>query len=272
MERLRRTALLAALGCMPALAGCVTLAEFDKLEHEVAVLKQGRGPAGRQNQTMADLTVEIEELRAQLASLEGRVDEAEHRAENALSEARAARQEASGGGPLGAAPAPGTVPGSAPGPDAGGRTPQAPASVDPSTLPEGAAGQPVAADEVQAYREAYAAWRAGDTQACIDRFQQFLQTHASSAYADDAAFWMADCYFKRGDYQLAILRFDDVPRMYPTGNKAADALYRQGEALIRLGPSYAKAARRAFERVVQEYPDSPRVPAAKRQLEALRTG
>jgi tol-pal system protein YbgF len=261
MGRLRRAAAaLVALGIAPALAGCVTLAEFDKLEHEVAVLKQGRGPAGRQSQTMADLSVEIEELRAQVAGLEGRIDEAEHRAESALAEARAARQEASGG----AAPAPA--------PDLGNRGPQAPASVDPASLPEGATGQPVAANEVEGYRQAYAAWRAGDTQACIDRFQQFLQTYPSSAYADDAAFWMADCYFKRGEYQLAILRFDDVPRMYPTGNKAADALYRQGEALIRLGPSYAKAARRAFERVIQEYPDSARVPEAKRQLEALRTG
>ena len=267
MERLRRTAVgLVALGCLPGLAGCVTLAEFDKLEHEVAVLQKARGPAGRQSQTMADLSVEIEELRAQVASLEGRIDEAEHQAESALSEARAARQEAAGGGAVGPGPGPG------PGPEACSRAPQAPASVDPSTLPEGAAGQSVAANEVQGYREAYAAWRAGDTQACIDRFQQFLQTYPSSAYADDAAFWMADCYFKRGEYQLAILRFDDVPRMYPTGNKAADALYRQGEALIRLGPSYSKAARRAFERVVQEYPDSPRVPEAKRQLEALRTG
>jgi tol-pal system protein YbgF len=267
MERLRRTALgLVALGCLPGLAGCVTLAEFDKLEHEVAVLQKARGPAGRQSQTMADLSVEIEELRAQVASLEGRIDEAEHQAESALSEARAARQEAAGGGAVGPGPGPG------PGPELGGRATQAPASVDPSTLPEGAAGQSVGANEVQGYREAYAAWRAGDTQACIDRFQQFLQTYPSSAYADDAAFWMADCYFKRGEYQLAILRFDDVPRMYPTGNKAADALYRQGEALIRLGPSYSKAARRAFERVVQEYPDSPRVPEAKRQLEALRTG
>ena len=254
----RAAAGLVALGLVPGLAGCVTIAEFDKLEHEVAVLKQGRGPAGRQSQTMADLSVEIEELRAQLASLEGRIDAAEHQAESALAEARAARRDAAGG----AAPGPG--------PQLGGT--QAPASVDPSTLPEGAGGQAVAANEVQSYREAYGAWRAGDTQACIDRFQQFLQTYPSSAYADDAAFWMADCYFKRGEYQLAILRFDDVPRMYPTGNKAADALYRQGEALIRLGPSYSKAARRAFERVIQEYPDSPRVPEAKRQLEGLRTG
>jgi tol-pal system protein YbgF len=244
---------LAALAFVPGLAGCVTIAEFDKLQHEVAMLKQSRGPGGKQSQTMADLSVEIEELRAQVASLEGRIDEAQHQAQGALEEARAARRDAAGG-PGGAVPGP------------------APASVDPSTLPEGAGGQAVPANEVQSYREAYGAWRSGDTQACIDRFQQFLQTYPSSAYADDAAFWMADCYFKRGEYQLAILRFDDVPRMYPTGNKAADALYRQGEALIRLGPSYAKAARRAFERVIQEYPDSPRVPEAKRQLEGLRTG
>jgi tol-pal system protein YbgF len=248
-----------ALGSAAALAGCASVADVRKLEHEVAVLKQGRGPAGKQSQTLADLAVELDELRQQVATLEGRLDGAEHQAASALAEARSARQQASGG----------AVPGPGPGAPPGG---QSPASVDPSTLPEGAAGQPVAANEVQGYREAYGAWRAGDTQACIDRFQQFLQTYPSSAYADDAAFWMADCYFKRGEYQLAILRFDDVPRMYPTGNKAADALYRQGEALIRLGPSYSKAARRAFERVIQEYPDSPRVPEAKRQLEALRTG
>ncbi len=262
LGRLRVVAALFALGCLPWLPGCATVGDVRRLEHEVAVIKQGRGPAGRQSQTMADLSVELDELREQIASLEGRIDQAEHQAQSALSEARAARQQAAGG----AAPLPG------PPVESAGSGMQAPASVDPSTLPEGAAGQPVAANEVQGYREAYAAWRAGDTQACIDRFQQFLQTYASSAYADDAAFWMADCYFKRGEYQLAILRFDDVPRMYPTGNKAADALYRQGEALIRLGPSYSKAARRAFERVIQEYPESPRVPEAKRQLEALGTG
>ena len=59
---------------------------------------------------------------------------------------------------------------------------------------------------------------------------------------------------------------------YPTGNKAADALYRQGEALLRLGPGYGKAAGKAFERVLREYPDSARAPEAKRQLGLLGSG
>ena len=52
-------------------------------------------------------------------------------------------------------------------------------------------------------------------------------------------------------------------------DKAPDALYRQGEALLRLGPKYGSAAETAFERLINEYPDSPRVAEAKRQLELL---
>ena len=48
-------------------------------------------------------------------------------------------------------------------------------------------------------------------------------------------YWIADCYFKQGNFSAAVLRFDDVARQYPTGDKAADALYRQGEALLRHG-------------------------------------
>jgi tol-pal system protein YbgF len=239
------------------LSGCATLANQRKLEHEVAVLKKRVGPGGTQRQHMADLAMEFDEMRDAIARLEGRLDLAEHQAQRALAEARAARQQAVGSASVGP-----------------GVPPAGPGSDLPGTAATQATGPAVTGDpaEVQAYRDAHAAWRAGDTQACIDRFQQFLQTYASSAHADDAAFWMADCYFKQGDYRAAVLRFDDVASGYPTGDKAADALYRQGEALMRLGPGYAKAAQRAFERVVEEYPESPRVPEARRQLEVLGTG
>jgi TolA-binding protein len=83
---------------------------------------------------------------------------------------------------------------------------------------------------------------------------------------------LADCHFKQGDFKTAVLRFDDVVNRYPTGNKAADALYRQGEALLRMGPGYGNAAGKAFERVLKEYPDSARAAEAKRQLDLLKSG
>ena len=143
-------------------------------------------------------------------------------------------------------------------------------SADPvgEVAPDEAAS--VESEEVLAYREAHAAWRAGDSEACIDRFAEFLQNYPSSEYADDATYWLADCYFKQGNFSAAVLRFDDVARQYPSGNKAADALYRQGEALLRMG--HGKAAGNAFEKVLQDYPDSARAPEAKKQLDLLGSG
>ncbi len=233
--------------------GCVSVAEFRKLEYEVNRLKARTSPTAEGGARVADVATDVDDLRQALAELRGRVEEAEHQATTALEEARAARREAA----VGAAPG---APGAAAVPGVG---------EDPSSAGEGAAG---GSDELRSYREAYNAWRADDNQGCIDRFRQFLQTYPSSEYADDAAYWMADCYFKQGDYQTAILRFDDVAGRYPKSDKAAEALYRQGEALLRLGPRYGKAAEKAFERVVKEYPESARAEEARRQLEALGAG
>ena len=138
--------------------------------------------------------------------------------------------------------------------------------------PAGAKLDGANAKELEEYRFARSAWSDGDPDACIDRFRNFLQTYPSSNYAENASYWMADCYFKRGDYKTAVLRFDDVVARYPSGKRAPDALYRQGEALLRLGPGYGKAAGKAFERVIQEYPESARAEEARKQLDVLGNG
>jgi tol-pal system protein YbgF len=178
----------------------------------------------------------------------------EHQSQTALQEAKAARLDAASPG----APAVDTQPATDPG------VPAAPGEAN--------APPPSASTELRAYRDAYNTWRTDDYGTCIDRFREFLQTYPSSDYADDASYWMADCYFKQGDYQTAILRFDDVAGRYPDSGKAPDALYRQGEALLRLGPRYGKAARKAFERVINEYPNSPRAEQAEKQLEMIGPG
>ena len=110
-------------------------------------------------------------------------------------------------------------------------------------------GEGVTSEEVDAYQKALTAWRGEDHKLCIDRFRKFLQTYPASAYADDGAYWMADCHFKQGDYRVAVLRFNDVVRVYPGGNKAPDALFRQGESLLKLGPGFYKRAEEAERRL-----------------------
>lgn len=293
----RRTAWSAMAGALALVfaTGCVSVAEHRKLERDVRKLKQGQGDRSARSD-IADLSSQIDALREDLKRLEGRLDEVSHESKRALSESQRARKEAAsvvaasipaveGEPPPGGELAPGDEPA------AGEPLPLG--AHEPATMqPEAGASRAEAQDderveaeaeaegappagksaEVSAYREAYAAWRSEDDATCIDRFRQFLQTYPSSGYADDAAYWMADCYFRQGDYRTAVVRFDDVVTRYPQGNKAADALYREGEALVRLGPSYTKAARKAFERVVREYPESGRAKEAQNQLKLLGTG
>jgi len=236
---------------LPLLTGCVTVAEFRKVQRDVIDLKRNQAQSGSAapNERVAELAVRLDALEQQDEQLRGRLEVAEHRASEALREARAARQEVATGAVAPAAAAPGE------GAELGS---------------EGAAGGNTSiAEELAAYKAARSLWSSSEWEACVDRLGEFLQTHPSSVYADDAAYWRADCYFQQGNYKKAILRFDDVVTRYPNGNKAADALYREGEALLRLGPAYNTAARKAFERVLSEYPDSDRAAEAKQQLELL---
>jgi tol-pal system protein YbgF len=242
---------IVASAVAPLLVGCVTVAEFRKLDRRISKLEGGGAATGGEERTrLADLAAQLDGIEGEIERLNGRLEVAEHRVDEALKEARAARAEASAAA-ASAAPSE-SQEGAPPAPD------------------EGAEG--TSSRELEAYRAARAAWSEGDAEACIDRFRNFLQTYASSTYAENAAYWMADCYFKRGDYRTAVLRFDDVVVRYPTGKRAPDALYRQGEALLRLGPGYGKAAGKAFERVIEEYPDSARAPEAEKQLELLGSG
>jgi len=233
-----------ALPLVMAVAACTTTAEHRKLERRVMELQRSGGVGGAAGSRLAELGTQLDKLEARLASLQGRLEVVEHQVGEALEESKAARLAA----------------------QAGGGAPEASAEGEAS---QAAPPAPVSAEIVE-YRTAYAKWRAGDGPACVEHFQKFVKTYPTSDHADDATYWMGDCYFKQGNFSAAVLRFDDVARQYPGGNKAPDALYRQGEALLRMG--HGEAASQAFQKVLRDYPDSARVPEAKRQLELLGSG
>jgi tol-pal system protein YbgF len=236
---------------LPLLTGCVTVADFRKVQRDVVDLKRNSAQSGGEapRERLAELAARIDALEQEAELLRGRLEVTEHRVGEALNEARAARLEGANGAVESGAVHPGE-------------------GAEPAS--GGIGGENTAvSEELAAYKAARATWSSSDWDACVDRLGEFLQTYPSSVYADDAAYWRADCYFQLGNYKKAILRFDDVVARYPNGNKAADALYREGEALLRLGPAYNTAARKAFERVLDEYPDSDRAAEAGQRLKLL---
>jgi len=251
-SRTRFWAAIVVTGLTSSLLGCVTQGDFRTLEERV--LAQGQRSETRPNPSkqIAQLSAEIDALREEQRKLGGEVEVARKKADRALEEARKARQQV-------AAQSAGLA-------TMGGAL----AETADDDFPAEDSG--VSSKEVAAYQKALEAWRGDDHKLCIDRFRNFLQSFPQSAYADDGAYWLADCHFKQGDYKAAVLRFNDVVQVYPAGNKAADALYRQGESLLKLGPGFHDAARTAFEQVVTDYPDSARAREAQKQLSVLGSG
>ncbi|MGH0038021.1 MAG: tol-pal system protein YbgF [Myxococcota bacterium] len=246
---MRITAWLLCAGLSTVATGCLTVGDFRREMADFERRMDAKVKSSHGTTELADLASGMDEMRTEMRALKGRLEVAEKTAADALAEARRARQELaarsaaeSGAGPGGA------------------------------VVATGEDEEPRESEELVAYRGAYAKWRAGEHQACIDQFAAFLKDYPASSYADDAAFWMADCHFQQGEFKSAVMRFDDVVNNYPTGNKAPEALYRQGESLLRLGPGFTGAAKRAFERVVEEYPDSARAPEAAKQIKLLRAG
>lgn len=244
-----------------AATGCVSTGDFLRLQEQVAehLAQEGGGPDPFAR--IAQLSADVDALRQEVRDLQGELELARKEAADALVEVERTRTAMAGAGAVAAAPTDATG-----ADEAGGAV----AAVDGAVAEPESAGSPD--QELTRYQEALDAWRADDFAVCIEKFTGFLQTWPNSGYADDAAYWLADCTYKQPDYRRAVVRFNAVVSVYPKSPKAPDALYRQGESLLKLGPKFHDAARTVFKKVRKDYPDSERAAEAAQQLERLGAG
>jgi tol-pal system protein YbgF len=265
---------LACLALGPvSLTGCATQGDFLRLQEKVAEYHRPRKDEPDPFARIAQLSAEVDALRQQVLELEGQLEVARKDASDALVEVRRARTALAQGLSVGEAAGAGEGAAIAGGEAAAGAASGAVAAVAGGDRAGATAGGASAPDqELAAYQQALDAWRGEDFDACIDRFTAFLQSYPTSGYADDAAYWLADCTYKKDDFKRAVVRFNAVVSVYPESPKAPDALYRQGESLLKLGPKFHEAARTVFRRVQKDYPSSERAVEAAQQLERLGPG
>lgn len=270
----RLAAVIAGLALIAPAIGCVTQGDFLRLEEDVASLKRSGRAGADPFPRIAQISSDIDVLRQEVRDLQGELELARKEAADALAEVRktrtaVAQSSLGGAGAASGAAAADYTSGMASGAGSAGADPGAATS---SGVPGAGAAGGSPDQELATYQRALDTWRTDDFKACIDQFTGFLQVYPSSSYADDAAYWLADCTYSDKEYKRAVVRFNAVVNVYPDSPKAPDALYRQGESLLKLGPKFHEAARTVFKRVQKEYPDSPRAAEAKRQLDTLGPG
>ncbi len=246
--------------------GCVTQGDFLRLQERVAENHQASANEPDPFTRIAKLSADVEALRQEIRDVQGDLELARKEAADARIEARLTRaaladsnsdsdaEVDSRGGEAG---------------DGAGNESMGGAAAFAEPL----SGSRTSPDqELAGYQEALDAWRQHDFAGCIERFTTFLQKHPTSGYSDDAAYWLADCTYKNDEFKRAVVRFNAVVSVSPDSPKAPDALFRQGESLLKLGPKFHEAARTVFKKVQKDYPESERAAEAARQLERLGAG
>jgi tol-pal system protein YbgF len=141
------------------------------------------------------------------------------------------------------------------------------------SAPSGAASdsrEKTAPESEGAKKEYDDAWRLverKDYRAAIPRLKEFLKKHSNSGLADNAQYWLGECYYGLKEYDQAILEFDAVRRKYPKGDKVPAALLKQGFAFAELGDKVD--ARLILQELVDRFPQSEEAGRAKQRLKTL---
>lgn len=119
----------------------------------------------------------------------------------------------------------------------------------------------------EAYKKAYDQFSRGDIEGARNGFKKFLETYPKSKYAENAHFWLGECYFAEKKYEEAILEYDEVIKKFPKGNKVPNALYRQGMAFLAMEDT--TNAKLIFKEVIKRFPKSEQAKAAQKKLKEL---
>jgi tol-pal system protein YbgF len=143
-------------------------------------------------------------------------------------------------------------------------------SMQPDTLrpKAGAEGDPIIGampDEI--YDTAYLDVTRGNYSLAVDGFEEYLDSYPNSELADNAQYWIGECYYTQRDYFKAIEEFGKVLDLYPRGDKVPGAM-------VKLGMSYLEvrdraSAKKIFRQVVELYPHTDEAAIARDQLAML---
>jgi tol-pal system protein YbgF len=127
---------------------------------------------------------------------------------------------------------------------------------------------PRSAEAETAYQTALAAFRAREYGQAVLEFLDFLGKYPKHSLAPNAQYWIGEAYYIQRDWRQSLIEFQKVlDYNAPNG--------RAGEALLKIGLCHASLreaarARAAWQRIVQEHPDSEAASKAKNLLAASR--
>ena len=102
----------------------------------------------------------------------------------------------------------------------------------------------------------------------ISGFKNFLSKYPKSDLADNAQFWIGECYMSLGQFEQAILAYQDVMKKYGKGNKIPSSMLRQAIAFYEIKDK--TSAKLLLNKLIKQYPKSKEADIARKKLETIK--
>jgi len=118
------------------------------------------------------------------------------------------------------------------------------------------------------YDSALLLFRSGQYESAREKFSHFLQLYPKTDLADNAQFWLGECYYAEKKYRQAIAAYEKTISEYPKSAKTSSAMLKQGMAFLELGDS--TAGKILLKKVIKNYPESNQAKIAKSKLARIK--
>ena len=276
---LRSGTLLRLTGCLVAVlaTGCVTPQDIEGLQAQLSDIQrqvlqiQKQSPSkeevssqvsslganvGRQMESLlkteADMQVKLQDLSSQIDELQAKLEDTNYRLAQLSQQIATTNQELKSfrsSAPAGPA---GTVP-------EGTQTPPPP--------PVNPGGGGPSADPQALYNGAYNDYLKGSYDLALREFQEYLENFPSTDLADNATYWIGECYYRQRRFRQAVDQFDDVLEKFPRSDKAPAATLKKGYAHLELGERSQGVVQ--LRHVIRTYPNSDESNLARQRLREI---
>ena len=143
--------------------------------------------------------------------------------------------------------------------------PTAPPAPPMTPAPGGVAGSPQ-----RLFETTRADYYNGQYDLCVSGFEMYIKTYPKSELAHEAQYLIGECQYLEGNHQDAVAAYNQVITNYARSTSAANAYYKRGMALERLGQ--LDRARESYEGAVKNFPDTDAARLAQQALTRLNKG
>jgi tol-pal system protein YbgF len=252
----RRENILALIAPLLLAAGCAVtppeedpvLLQLDELDRRLSAIERILA-----NGSLVELTMQVDELQRQNATLQGRTETLEHGAESTASRQRDLYVD---------------VDDRLQGLERGLQS-QSGAAInvlDGGALLPGQLPVPGGSDRDN-YQAAFELLKEQRYEPAALAFQQFLVSFPDSQLADNAQYWLAESFYVTDQFENALKEFEVVISKHPRSRKVPDALLKIGYSNYEL--ERWDAARSSLARVQSEYPDTTAARLAEQRLKRM---